>query len=389
MNIKVIALTISAFVVGLVELIIGGILPQIADDLNITIAKAGMLITIFSLVYAVTGPLLLTLTSRIERKKLMLGSLVIFFIGTLLAFWGSSYMMLVAARVINAASGSLIVVLALTMSVKVVPERFIARAIGFVSMGISSSIVIGIPVGVLISDYWNWRIVFLFAALLTLFAFIIIVAFIDPVAPGKTISLRDQFRAIKRVKIWSAHCMLMFAIGGHYVFYAYLSPYLTQYYQLSAQMISVIYFIFGFSAIAGGYVGGLLSDRLNPRKAIVAIVFTFLLTLITISVTRDSFAMFIIMLVLWGMMSWAVSPPEQAYLIETEPETADIQQSLHNSALQLGIAAGSGLGGYLIKTTNDVAVTSWAAAIMMAISLGFALFSITRKVSSHHQKQAA
>lgn len=72
MNIKVIALTISAFVVGLVELIIGGILPQIADDLNITIAKAGMLITIFSLVYAVTGPLLLTLTSRIERKSLCL-----------------------------------------------------------------------------------------------------------------------------------------------------------------------------------------------------------------------------------------------------------------------------------------------------------------------------
>lgn len=379
MNIKVIALTISAFVVGLIELIIGGILPQIADDLHISIAKAGFLITVFSLIFALAGPLLLSLTSKYERKKLMLISLIVFLGGTLLSFWGANYEVLMLARIINAASGSLIVVLALTLSVKVVPERYMARAIGFVSMGISSSIVIGIPLGVLISDYWDWRIIFLFASILTVIAFFIIVFFIDAVPAGKTITIRDQLRAIKRIKILSAHGMMIFALGGHYVFYAYLSPYLQQFYGMGAKQISMMYFIFGFSAIAGGYLGGMLSDKLNPRKAIIAVVTTFLLTLLTISFTRDSFAMFTVLLVLWGVMSWAVSPPEQAYLIETDPATADIQQSIHNSALQIGIAAGSAIGGLIIKNTNDVANTTWAAALLMVIALGLALFSITRK----------
>ncbi|GIP18566.1 purine efflux pump PbuE [Paenibacillus montaniterrae] len=386
MNIKVVALTISAFVVGLIELIIGGILPQIAADLQISITKAGLLITVFSLIFALAGPILFIVTSKFERKKIMLAALAVFFVGTLLSFWGASYEMLMLARVINAASGSLIVVLALTLSVKVVPERYMARAIGLVSMGISSSIVIGIPIGVLISDYWNWRIIFLFASVLTIIAFFIIVVGIDRVPAGKAITIRDQLRAIKRIKILSAHGMMMFAIGGHYVFYAYLSPYLTEFYGLGAGEISIIYFIFGFSAIAGGYIGGMLSDKLNPRRAIIAIVTTFLLTLLAISFTRDSFALFVVLLVLWGIMSWAVSPPEQAYLIETDPATADIQQSIHNSALQIGIAAGSGIGGYIIDSTNNVANTTWTAALLMAFALLLALFSITRKnTDKNHQ----
>ncbi|HIW31434.1 MAG TPA: MFS transporter [Candidatus Paenibacillus intestinavium] len=382
MNIRVIALTIAAFVVGLVELIIGGILPQIATDLEVSISSAGLLITVFSLVFAIAGPLLLSATSKIERKKLLLVSLVIFFVGTIVAFLAPNYFVLLIARIINAASGSLVIVLALTLSIKVVPKHYQARAIGFVSMGISSSIVIGIPVGVLISDFWSWRIIFLIASILTVIAFFIIVLFIDKVPGGKVITIREQFHAIKQIKIASAHLMMMFAIGAHYLFYAYLTPYVQQYYGLNASQVSMIYFAFGFSAIAGGFLGGVLSDRINPRRAVVTIVTIFLITLLFISLTRDSFYLFIPLLIVWGIMSWAVSPPQQAYLIQTSPQTGDIQQSIHNSALQFGIAGGSALGGFLIDRTGDVTMNSWAACIVMAIALGLAIFSTTRPVAA-------
>lgn len=385
MNIRVIALTIAAFVVGLVELIIGGILPQISNDLNISISTAGLLITVFSLIFAIAGPLLLTATSKIERKKLLLLSLSVFFIGTIIAFLAPNYYVLMLARIVNAASGSLVIVLALTLSVKVVPQKFQARAIGFVSMGISSSIVIGIPIGVLISDFWSWRIIFLIASILTIIAFFIIVACIDKVPAGKVITIREQFQAIKHIKIASAHTMMIFAIGGHYLFYAYLTPYLEQYYGLSASQTSIIYFIFGFSAIAGGFIGGILSDKINPRRAVIAIVATFLVTLLCISLSRENFYIFIPLLIIWGIMSWAVSPPQQAYLIQTSPETGDIQQSIHNSALQLGIAGGSALGGFLIKLTDEVTTNTWASCIVMAIALALAIFSITRPTAQHRQ----
>ncbi|URN96387.1 MAG: MFS transporter [Candidatus Pristimantibacillus lignocellulolyticus] len=380
MNIKVIALTIAAFVVGLVELIIGGILPQISEDLNVSISSAGLLITVFSLVFAIAGPLLLSATSKIERKKLLLISLTIFFVGTMIAFLAPNYFILLIARIVNAASGSLVIVLALTLSIKVVSENYRARAIGFVSMGISSSIVIGIPVGVLISDFWSWRIIFLIASILTVIAFFIIVLFIEKVPGGKVITIREQFLAIKQIKIASGHLMMMFAIGGHYLFYAYLTPYVQQYYGLNASQVSMIYFVFGFSAIAGGFLGGILSDKINPRRAVVTIVATFLVTLLLISLTRDNFYLFIPLLIIWGIMSWAVSPPQQAYLIQTSPKTGDIQQSIHNSALQFGIAGGSALGGFLIDFTDDVTTNSWAACFVMAIALGLAIFSTTRPV---------
>jgi len=381
MNIRVIALTVAAFVVGLVELIIGGILPQIAADLDITIAQAGLLITIFSIVFAISGPLLLTTTSKFERKKLLLISLVVFFVGTIISFWGPNYSVLMLSRAVSAASGSLIIVLALTLSVKVVEPHYQARAIGLVSMGISSSIVIGIPIGVIISDLWSWRIVFLIAAILTIFSFIIVMLYIEHTPSGKVITLKEQWQAIKGVKIASAHIMMMFAIGGHYIIYAYLTPYLNQFYNLNAPAISMIYFLFGFAAIAGGYLGGLLADKINPRRAIIVIISVFLLALFCISISKHTLYLFIPLMIIWGCMSWAVSPPQQAYLITTDRKNGDIQQSIHNSALQIGIAGGSAIGGLLITYTDTVAFNTWAATAVMLIALCLAIFSITRKIA--------
>src|SRR5699024_8494456 len=115
MNFKVYILAVSTVIVGLVELIVGGILPIISEDLNVTIGAAGQLITVFALVYAISGPVLLSLTAKIERKKLMLITLFIFFIGNIMTYFSPSFAFIMVARVISAASASLVIVLALTI----------------------------------------------------------------------------------------------------------------------------------------------------------------------------------------------------------------------------------------------------------------------------------
>lgn len=137
MNFKVVILTIATFTVGLVELIIGGVLPQIAQDLNVSVSTAGQLIMIYALVYAIAGPTLLALTAKIERKRLYLWSMFIFILGSLLAFWSPNYAVLFVSRIITAASGSLIVTLSLTIAVKVVSKAYQARVLGVISMGLA------------------------------------------------------------------------------------------------------------------------------------------------------------------------------------------------------------------------------------------------------------
>ncbi|MGE7055929.1 MFS transporter, partial [Paenibacillus glucanolyticus] len=152
MNLKVLILAISTISVGLVELIVGGILPLIADDLNISLGTAGQLITVFALVYAISGPVLLALTAKVERKRLYIISLFVFFIGNLLAYVSPNFVLLMGARILTAMSTALIIVLSLTITAKVVEPAHRAKALGVIYMGISSSLVLGVPLGILISE---------------------------------------------------------------------------------------------------------------------------------------------------------------------------------------------------------------------------------------------
>ena len=132
MDLRVLLLAVSAITVGLVELVVGGILPVIADDLNVSIATAGQLITVFALVYAVAGPVLLSLTAKVERKKLYLITLVVFLLGNILTYFSPTFGLMMAARVLTAASAALVIVLSLTITARMVEPRVRAKSLGYI-----------------------------------------------------------------------------------------------------------------------------------------------------------------------------------------------------------------------------------------------------------------
>ncbi|MGN1401576.1 MAG: MFS transporter [Bacillus sp. (in: firmicutes)] len=377
MNAKVYILSVSAFVVGMVELIVGGILPLIADDLNVSVSAAGQLITIFALVLAIAGPLTLAATANIERKRLYLLSLATFFAGNILSFLSVNFEMLVAARVITAISASLILVLSLTIAPKLVAAPYRARAIGIVVMGVSGSLVLGVPIGVLIGERFGWRILFLLIALLTLASMAILARFLDVMPPEKMIPLREQVASLRNGRILSAHIVTMLVLAGHYILYAYFTPFLQDVLNLNPFWISVSYFVFGLAAVAGGGAGGLLSDKLGDKKSILLIIGVFAVTLFAIPFVSEAIIFFPVMLIVWGMLSWALSPAQQSFLIKVAPESAGIQQSFNQSALQFGIAIGSAIGGLVIDF-YPVTANAWAGAIVVVIAFGFALYALSK-----------
>ncbi|MUV38322.1 Purine efflux pump PbuE [Lentibacillus sp. JNUCC-1] len=172
MDKKVYFFMIVSFVVGMVELIIGGILDLIADDLQISLGQAGFLITIFSLIFAIAGPILLYMTSNIERKKLTLMSLVVFLAGNIVTVFSPTYSIVFLGRIISAISGALLIILCLVMAPSVVEPRYRGRAIGVVSMGVSGSLVLGVPIGLVIGNAFGWRAPFVLITILTILAMI-------------------------------------------------------------------------------------------------------------------------------------------------------------------------------------------------------------------------
>ena len=171
---------------------------------------------------------------------------------------------------------------------------------------------------------------------------------------GEVQPLSAQIKALANKKIVFAHLATMFMLAGHYTVYAYLTPFLEMNLNLNQYWISICYFLFGIAAVGGGALGGNLANWIGSKKSILIIIGAFALVLFVLPYSTFSFPFFIVILMIWGTLSWALAPPQQDYIIETDPASSDIHQSLNNSALQVGIAMGSGIGGLVLGYTDSV-----------------------------------
>lgn len=352
MDKRVYLLTIVSFVVGMVELIIGGILDLLAADLDVSLGQAGLLITVFSLVFAVAAPILLALTASMERKRLTILSLLVFLLGNLVAVISPSYSVLLIARIISAASGSLLVVLCVTLASNIVSKKYRARAIGIVFMGVSGSLVLGVPIGLMLGNAFGWRAPFILITVLTVLSITGVYFFMGKIDPKPAIPIGKQLLTLKNRKILFAQLTTFLFLAGHLTLYGYLTPFLKMALGLEGTWVSIVYLIFGVAAVAGGGVGGSLADRFGAKHTILTVIIIFAVSIFAIPYTTFAFPLFLAVMVVWSMMSWAITPAMQSYLIESSPETSDIQQSLNNSALHFGIAFGSLIGGVVIERAS-------------------------------------
>ena len=368
-------MALATVAVGLVELIVGGILPSISEEFNVSISTAGQLITVFAFVFAIAGPVLLAVTSEVERKKLYLIALFVFFIGNILTFFSPTFTMVMIARVITAASTALVIVLSLTIAVRIVEPTHRAKAIGIISMGISSSLVLGVPLGIMITNVIGWRYIFLAIALLSIGSMVLIGMFLERVPGEKMIPLRQQLATLKSAKVISAHLAILLMLTGHFTLYAYFRPFLESTMSLSATLISLCYLLFGVAAVSGGAIGGTMSDYIGPQKSMIIVLSIFASAMAILPFTTFSLIVFIPVMMVWGALSWGLSPAMQSYIIEIDPKTAPVQQSFNNSALQIGISLGSIIGGIVLDKTGSVINMPFIGSFIVLIALVCALFS--------------
>ncbi|WP_342572903.1 MFS transporter [Paenibacillus sp. FSL R5-0749] len=379
MNKKVYVLAIAAFVVGTVELILGGILDLIATDLHLSLAKAGYLISIFSLVYALSAPILLNMTARFERKKVYMCTLFVFLISNLISAFSTSFYMLMAGRALGAATGSLIFVLSLTLAARIVEPQYKGRAVGTITMGGSASLILGVPLGIFVGNLAGWREVFMLIAILTAVVMVAIWIAMDRVQPIPAVSLKKQLTALWNPKMLAIHATTLLVLAGHLTLYAYFTPFLQETLGASATMVTFIYMMFGIAAVAGGGIGGMLSDRLHPAKAIVIVLIPFIVSMaiIPFSVQLPLIA-FLILLSIWSALSWTVTPVQNSLIIKTSPETAETLISTNSGIAHAGIALGTYIGGMVIDHSS-ILNTGWVGSVLILLGLVSAIYAISVK----------
>lgn len=378
MDKRVYLLTIVSFVVGMVELIIGGILDLVAASLEVSVGQAGLLITVFSLVFAIASPILLFLTARIERKKLTLITLFIFFLSNVLAVLSPVYSVLFISRIISAASASLLIVLCVTMASTIVEPQYRGRAIGIVNMGVSGSLVLGIPFGLILGNTFGWRAPFIMIAILTLCSMAGVYFFMKQITPGQgAVSIGQQLRTLKNSKILLANATTFLVLAGHTTLYTYLTPFAQVTMGLEGLWISIVYLVFGVAAVSGGAIGGSFADYFGTKRTILSVIIIFIIAIFAVPFSTFFVPFFFFVMVVWGSMSWAITPPMQSYLMELSPKNSDILISLNNSSLHLGIAVGSFAGSIVVDRVS-IEYNAIVGGIIIVFGLVTALLATRR-----------
>ncbi|MCY7469218.1 MFS transporter [Bacillus safensis] len=367
-TVKIYILAIVSFLVGTSEYIISGILDNISESLGITIAAAGQLITIFSLMYAIFTPVLMALTSGMNKRKLMLFSLSVFILGNILAFVLPGYQLFIVSRIIMALGAGMVVVTALTIAEKIAPKGKQGTAIATVVMGFTASLIIGVPLGRMTSDFLGWKAVFVGIALLGLLAMVIISLTIPKIQGDKPVPLIQQLALFKKPKVVLGLAITFFWLGGYSIAYTYLSPYLLNISGVSSKLLSGVLLVFGIASLVGSKFGGFSTDRWGVNFTLISGMTLHVIMLILLSLVTHSYVGVLLILILWSFAAWSSGPTQQYHLATMEPESSGILLGLNQSMMQLAMAAGAAIGGIFVEKVSLSSVT-WAGALGVAIAI--------------------
>lgn len=384
---KIYVLAIVSFLVGTSEYIISGVLDKIADSLGITITAAGQLITIFSLVYAILTPVLMALTAKVERRKLLVYSLGVFVVANLLSFALPGYIPFVIARVLMAMGAGMVVVTALGISAKIAPPGKQASSIATVVMGFTASLIIGVPLGRVAAAAFGWKSVFGLIAVLGILSMFVLHKAIPKTTGDAPVPLLQQFALLKKPKVALGLAITFFWLGGYSVAYTYLSPYLLNVSGLNEQWISSALFAFGIASLIGSKFGGFSTDRWGVPLTLIGGMLLHIIALIVLTFTDAGASVMLVfaVLVIWSLAAWSSGPTQQYNLVQLEPNSSGVMLGLNQSMMQLSMAAGAGIGGIAIERISLSSI-AWigAAGVAIAAVVSLVLFQSNKQESTDH-----
>jgi multidrug resistance protein len=362
------ALAVSAFAIGTTEFISVGLLPLIANDLNIPVTTAGLTVSLYALGVTFGAPILTSLTSRMSRKSLLLWIMIIFIIGNSLAFSATSIGVLLVARVIAAFSHGIFMSIGSTIAADLVPENRRASAISIMFTGLTVATVTGVPFGTFIGQQFGWRLAFLLIVIVGVIAFFanwILVP--SDLKKGEKTSFRDQVKLVTNGRLMLLFIITALGYGGTFVVFTYLSPLLQEVTGFKEGTVAVILLIYGVAIAIGNMLGGKLSNR-NPIRSLFYMFIIQAIVLFILSFTAPFKVAGLITILFMGLLAFMNVPGLQTYVVilaeRFVPSAIDVASAVNIAAFNAGIALGSYLGG-IITHSIGLIHTAWIGALMV------------------------
>lgn len=377
-------LALAAFLIGTIEYIITGIIQMVAHDLHVTTSTAGLLVTSLALSAAIGAPIVIALTINMDRRKILTWTLIIFILSNFITSISHSFEMVMITRVLQGISGGTAIVVAMAVATRLVEREKRGTAIGIILMGLSSSLVLGVPIGTFLSSMIGWKALFAAIGVITLIPLIVVYRRIPSMKEQEPVTLRMQLSILKDKRILLAVAVTLFYVGGYSTLFTYLTPFLQKSANLSITEISGILLLAGICSFLGSSLGGMAADKKGPIFTIFSGITLQIMMLMLLAFVTGNLVVMVAVIMIWMIATWSTSPAQQLYLVTLVPKSPDIALSVNTSFIQFGFALGSGLGGIVLNGTS-VLNLSWISAGTVFLALLMTMLMVTFDRFSQHK----
>ncbi|WP_413521332.1 sugar transporter [Psychrobacter glacincola] len=373
---QVFLMGVSAFIMNTTEFVPVALLSDIAQDFSITTAETGWMITLYAWIVAAMSLPLMLLTSRFERKRLLLALFAVFIASHALSVFAWSFDVLLISRVGIALSHAIFWSITAAIAIRVAPKGKKAMALSVLATGTSLAMVLGVPLGRLIGQWFGWRATFGGIGIVALVVFILQARLLPTLPSMFEGSFRKIPELLKNPFLVSLYVLILIVFTAHYTAYSYIEPFMRQVGAISENAATFVLLLFGVAGILGSVIFSRWGDNFNTRLMLISTILILVSMLALLLAVTSVWALSVIAL-LWGAALMLLIISMQAKVIMVDVNAQDMLMSMFSGIINLGIGTGALFGGYAV-THLSLSSVGYVGAAIASAALLLMLFMIKR-----------
>ncbi|MBJ7500094.1 MAG: MFS transporter [Sphingopyxis sp.] len=363
------ALAIGAFGIGTTEFSPMGLLPVIAEGVDVSIPTAGLLISAYAIGVMVGAPIMTLAFSRFGKRTALMLLMAIFTIGNLMSAMAPGYATLLLARLVTSLNHGAFFGLGAVVAASVVPKEKQASAVAAMFMGLTIANIGGVPAATWVGQQIGWRMAFAGTAAIGLAAIAALWVALPKGERGAMPDVKRELGVIAQPAVLLAMATTVMGAGAMFALYAYVAPTLAALTGASDAFVTLALALIGVGFTIGNWIGGRLADwSLDGASKIFLSALAAIMVMLPLMLTSHVGAA--TGLLVWGVAAFAIVPPVQMRVMEAASEAPGLASSINVGAFNLGNALGAATGAALISLGLGYAAVIIAGALLAAIGLG-------------------